>query len=158
MHIKIAETSDINRLKLVIKSMLQIPLGISLFNQRYGGDFTYEKLSKIIDSRQQVWIMESDESKLIGFSELWLKDDGYFELGYTIFPDYQKLGYGYSMVKTVFVECKDNLKIKFLKIEAETSNAGSIKIMEKLKTDFPISEKYINESYEPPTLIYTWKF
>ena len=158
MFTKIAEPENIIELKDKIKNLLQTELGRNVFNQRYGCDFTYEELIRIIDGREYIWVSYSNKDNLVGFAELWVKSDGFFELGYIIFPEYQRLGFGYQLAKKVFEDSKDRLKIKKIKIEAENNNIGSMKILERLISEYRPTKMDANEKYTVPTVIYEWEF
>ncbi len=157
MITKVANSKDIKELKNKTKALLKTQAGVDLFNQRYGRDFSYQELSKLITSRKAIWVAHLDEA-LIGFAELWHKDDGLAELGYTIFPEYQKKGFGYQLAKVAFDDCRNKLKITRLKIEVENNNIGSISIVNKLAQTFPVSVTEINEEYDTPTNIFKWYF
>ncbi len=158
MIIKIAEDADILNLKKSIKHLLTNGAGAYAFNQRYGREFNYTELSDSIDRKQTIWVAYSVDGEVVGYAELSKKEKSDFELGYIIFPRYQRLGYGHKIAHYAFKDCKNLLNIHKLKIEAEDNNVGSIKIMNKLKEEFPIHNIEIYDKYDPNTLIYTWSF
>lgn len=157
MTTKIADPGNIRDLKKKVRSILKTDVGKGAFNNRYGRDFSYDELSTLIDGRQCIWVAYADTGDLVGFGEMWSKDNTSSEFGYIIFPEYQKLGFGYNLAKKIFEDARKTLKLKHIRAETEDDNVGSMRILKRLGDEFSPSKIEINEKYTPPTVVYEWK-
>ncbi len=143
------------KLEKYLKS-LPIDQQEELMLSRYGRKFTVEEVIELLRSEYRVFVaLEND--KIIGIADLSkAKEEGYYELGYMVFPDYQKRGYGYELVKYVFENPKILKDPKKIKAEAEITNIASQRLLEKISGIYPPIKVEINASYTPNTKIYYW--
>jgi hypothetical protein len=158
MNIKIANAKDIIKLKVKSRKLLNTNIGKATFNQRYGKDFTYDELCVSIDNNQSVWTICTPKNVPIGFGEIWQNKDKTTEIGYMIFPEFQKQGFGLALATQMFEDCIQIFNLKNLKIEIENTNIGSTKIVESLAKKCTPSKIETNTKFDPPTIIYSWVF
>ena len=127
-----------------------------LIDLRYGRNFDLQMLLNIINTRQKTWLAFLD-GKLIGFADLSkVNDDGYSEMGYLIFPEYQKKGFGYEIAKYVIdYSAKHTNKIK---AETEITNSASQKLLNRITVAYKPTKIKLNKTYTPNTITYYWDF
>jgi len=156
MNIKIANTKDITKLKLKSKKLLNNNIGKNIYKQRYNKIFNYDQLCETLDKNQSIWVICTDKNVPIGFGELWQNTSKNSEIGYMIFSEYQKQGYGIKLVEQMFDDCINLFNLKNLKIETQNDNIGSTKIIEKISNIHKPSKSEKNDKNN--TTIYSWEF
>jgi RimJ/RimL family protein N-acetyltransferase len=128
----------------------------SLTDSRYGRIFNTNEILEMLGKRTKVWLVLADD-KIAGYGELYgPKNDGYYEFGYLIFPEFQRKGIGFELAKHILIFCKDNSEYQNLKAESEVTNIASQKLLEKLATQFPPTKIETETKYIPNTKIYKW--
>lgn len=137
-------------------------LDVSVFNdfslKRFGATLSYDEIFSTLESSEKVWVAKST-GKVIGFANLAKpKTDGYSEISYAIFPEFQRIGYGYLFMEKIFNDYKQKNHQTKIKAEAEVTNISSQRILEKLSLTFSPKRVEVNEKYTPNTKIYYWEF
>ncbi len=156
MNIKIANTKDITKLKLKSKKLLNNNLGKNIYKLRYNKIPTYDQLCEILDKNQSIWVISTDKNVPIGFGELWQNSNKQSEIGYMIFAEYQKQGFGLQLVEQMFEDCINLFNLKTFRISTPNDNAGSSKIIEKISKIHKPTKIETNEKTN--TTIYSWEF
>jgi RimJ/RimL family protein N-acetyltransferase len=73
----------------------------------------------------------TNERILIGSGGSILKDDGIYEIGYSVLEPFQRMGYATEAISAITTRIKDDLSPVFIRACTFPSLAGSIRVLEK---------------------------
>lgn len=123
--------------------MLPIPLPISTRSE------SDQHLKDVLKNSniQSFAILQKESHVFIGFCAI-VRDN---EILYRLKPKFWRKGYGKETVEALIKYCFEDLQLEYITAEANQSNIGSVKILERFMTK---TRSYFNEEYNCVNLAY----